>query len=99
MIIHTSNPIAILLMLLIGLIDTFVFLACVRLVLGRITGEWPARVAAGLAPITDPVPQAFGRYLDSRRERETPTWLPWLCVLAAAVAARYALLAAIAYWL
>ena len=99
MIIHTSNPFAVPLMFGIWLIDTFVFLACMRLVLGRITGEWPGRVAAGLAPITDPAPQALGRYFDSRRQRETPTWLPWLCVLVAAVAARYALLAVIAYWL
>ena len=99
MIIHTSNVFAAPLMLAMWVIDVFIFLACMRLVLGRVTGEWAGRVVEGLAPITDPIPQALGRYLVSRRKRAAPTWLPWLCLLVTTVIVRYALLAAIAYWL
>ncbi|MBN2560180.1 MAG: hypothetical protein JXQ75_04555 [Phycisphaerae bacterium] len=91
MIIHTSNIIAAPLVLAVWLLDVFVFLACMRLALGRMTGEWPSRVAAGLRPITDPIPQALARYLASRRDRAVPSWAPWLCVIGGAVAVRYLL--------
>ena len=99
MIIHTTNIFAVPLVLVIWLMDVFVFLACMRLILGRITGEWPSRVASGLAPITDPIPRALGSYIDSRRQRAVPSWAPWLCVLGGAVMARYMSLAVIVYWL
>ena len=99
MIVHSSNIIAAPLAMAVWLIDIFVFLACMRLILGRITGEWPGRVASGLAPITDPIPRALGSYVNSRRQRAMPSWAPWLCVLGGAVMTRYMLLSVIIYWL
>ena len=92
MIIHTSNPVAAPLMLVIWSLGVYIFLACGRLLLTCFTGAWPRRVTAGLQPITDPVPQALARYLASRRQRAIPTWATWACVIGGAVAVRHLLL-------
>lgn len=99
MIIHASNVLAAPLMLVMWTIDVFVFLACMRLVLGHVTAEWARRVVEGVTPITDPIPQALGRCFAARRRRAAPAWAPWLSVFGCAIILRYLLLAIIASWL
>ncbi len=93
MIIHSSSLFAAPLALIMWVVDIFVFLACVRLLLARVSGEWASRVVEGLTPITDQIPQALGRYLSTHRRRVAPAWALWLCVLGSAIVLRYALLA------
>jgi uncharacterized protein YggT (Ycf19 family) len=91
MIIHTTNILVAPLLLAAWALDVYVFLACLRLLLGRFAGPAATNVCQGLGVITDPLPLAVGRVLARRSAAVLPSWLPWLIVILAAVILRYAL--------
>jgi len=71
---------------LVWAIDIYVFLACIRLVLPKLTrAAWAARFVDGLKPFTDPLPEAVERYLGKRSAGPVPSWLPWLIVIGIAL--------------
>lgn len=90
MIIHTTNILVAPLLLVAWTLDVYVFLACLRLLLGKFPGVGPARVSQCLQVITDPLPLAAARLLHRRSGKGVPPWLPWLIVILAAVIMRYA---------
>jgi hypothetical protein len=90
MIFHTTNILVAPLLLVAWTLDVYVFLACLRLLLARVTGETAAAVCRGLRVIVDPLPAAIGRWLVFGNSRPR-AWLPWLIVILAAVSLRYAL--------
>ena len=90
MIIHTTNIIALPMILLIWAIDIYLLLAGIRLILRHIPAA--SGVCQGIAKFTDPVPDAIGRWLTSRRHKPVPTWLPWLLICIAAVLIRQLLI-------
>jgi uncharacterized protein YggT (Ycf19 family) len=88
MIIHTTNILAAPLVMLIWAIDVYLFLVCIRLLLGRIDTASAAKVCHGLRSITDPLPMAVQRAVAQRRGRPVPSWAAWLIVILATVTCR-----------
>ncbi len=74
-------------------IDTYLFLAVIRLLFGRFRGSWPARICCSLREVIDPLPRVLGGWLASRRNKPVARWVPWGAVLSAALIARHVLVA------
>jgi hypothetical protein len=94
MIIHTTtNVLALPLALCIWAVDLYLLLACVRLVLGKWTGETAARICHGLKPITDPLHIAVRRWLQGHSDKPIPGWAPWAILIGAGLVLRHLLIA------
>ena len=79
--IYTMNLMALPFVLAIWAIDAYVLLVCVRLISGRLSGPKAMQLCSWLKPLTDPLPQAAGRWLRTRMKRVVPRWLPWLVTI------------------
>jgi uncharacterized protein YggT (Ycf19 family) len=90
MIIHTTNILVAPLLLVAWAIDVYIFLACLRLLLGKLPGVGPGRASQCLQVITDPLALAVARLLHRPCAKGVPSWLPWLLVILAAIVLRYA---------
>ena len=89
MIIHKLNLLAAPLLLVVWAIDVYLFLAGVRLILGRFSKPWCQRACTWLQAFTDPLPHALCRWLGRRRKRPFSPRLSWVLVIFVGVAARY----------
>lgn len=87
----TAGP----LVLIIRLIDAYLFVASVRLLLERFEGASSLAACRTLQRFTDPLPRALHRWVTRRRKRPTPAWVAWLIVLLGGMALRYLVLAII----
>ena len=56
--------------------------------LARVGGETGRRLALGLQPMTDVIPQKVGRWLNTNHKQPTPTWVSWTVVFLAAALLR-----------
>jgi hypothetical protein len=86
MIIYTTNILAGPVLLLVWGIDLFLLLAGIRVVLARISAA--SSICHSLQQVTDPLPNAIGRWIAARRREPAPRWLPWLIVALAALIVR-----------
>ena len=95
MVIFTTNPAVLVPMLMIWALEIYLFLTALRLITGNLSGDWARRTCAALQPITDPAPQAVGRWLAARWKDRVPGWLPHMLVIAVAVLGQQVLAALI----
>lgn len=93
MLIFSTNPAALLPMAVIWALEVYLFLTALRLITGRLSGEWARRTCVALQPITDPGPQAITRWLSARWTNHVPGWVPWALVVVAAVLGQHVLAA------
>ena len=93
MLVHspTTNIFAVLLFLLAGTLDLYLFAATLRLALGRIPAAKSSGVLRMLREFADPVPQYVQRRFAAWRGSPTPLWLAWSVVLACVLVTRQAL--------
>ena len=97
MVVHTTNILALPLMLLAWAIDVYLFLACIRMGCNLFKGSGAARLRDTLRPVTDPLPEAISGRLSGHLRRPVPLWLSWLLVfLLGMVLKQLLLLAALA---
>ena len=80
------------LILLVWLIDSYLFLASLRLVLGNIAATTHSPFCRGLRSFIDPIPQAVAQYIANHRGRPLPPYLPWLIVLGTGIVVRHVVL-------
>ena len=93
--IYTTNILAAPLVLIIWCIDVYIFLASVRLILGRLRIATLAQVRVNLQQLTDPVPQAMHTWMSARWRKPLPPWLPWAIVLFICFVLRHVLIWAV----
>ncbi len=91
MIIYTTSLFAVPLMLLVWAADTYVFLASIRLVLGRVAAPRESGWFGGLQHLTDGLPRLADAQL-RRWFRKIPPWVPWATVILAAIVLRHLLI-------
>ena len=78
---------------LVYVIETYLFLAATRLLLGLFPQIRDSRPYIALTLLTDPVPRTITRTIN-RNNRTSSSWLPWTIVIVAAVVSRHL----IAWW-
>ena len=88
MIIYTTSPFAAPIMLIIWAIDTYVFLASLRLVIGRVLDPVQNPFFRCLRQCTDGLPQIVDRWLTAWRHHSPPSWLSWGIVIGAGFVVR-----------
>ena len=93
--IYVTNILAGPLVLLVWLIDTYLFIVTVRLVLGQVGTADLLAARRTLQQITDPPARAVHRWISRRRNRPTPIWVAWPVVLLGGLILRHLLLAII----
>ncbi|MDI6451318.1 hypothetical protein [Anaerobaca lacustris] len=93
--IHIFNLSAGPLVLIVRLIDVYLFVASVRLLLEQFEGASVLAACRTLQRFTDPLPRALHTWLTRRRRRPPPTWAAWLIVFLSGLALRYLVLAII----
>ena len=92
MIVHTTSNILVgPLILLIWVIDIYVFLASVRLILGRWPRSRDSRFYHHLELFTNPVAEMVDKYLRLRQGRPTPSGAAWVIVLFGGIILRHLL--------
>ena len=97
MVVHTTNILALPLLLVVWAIDAYLFLACIRLGCSLFKGSGAGRLRTTLQPVTDPLPEAISRWLAWHLKKPLPLWLSWLLVfLLGMVLRQLILLAALA---
>ena len=92
--IYFTNILAGPLVLILWLIDAYLFVSSVRLLLGQFQGASSLAACETLQRFTDPLPQALRSWLARRRSGPTSMWSAWLIVLLGGLVLR-CLLAAI----
>jgi len=95
MIIHTTNILALPLILAVWCIDMFLLLAAIRFVLSKIAAAQTGGLCLTLQRVTDPIPTAVHRRLMRQRTTPIPGWLPWLIVILACLVFRHLLIWAV----
>ena len=91
MMIYSTSLFAAPVMLLVWAADIYVFLASVRLILGRVAGARDSQTFCCLQHLTDGLPQRVERLL-CRESLAGPTWLPWGIVMGGAIVLRHLLI-------
>jgi len=94
MVVHTTNILALPLVLLAWAIDVYLFLACIRLGCSLFRGAGAARLRGTLRLVTDPLPEAISHRLSGHLRRPVPLWLSWLLVFLMGMVLRQLLLGA-----
>lgn len=90
--IYTTNILAAPLVLIIWCIDVYIFLASVRLVLGRLRAATLAKVRLGLQQFTDPLPQSLHIWMSARFRKPLRAWVSWGIVLFGCFVLRHVLI-------
>lgn len=85
--IHTTNIFAAPVMLVLGLLDTYLFLLGVRLIAGRVAAS--SRFTKCLRQLTDRIPQHVDRCIAGKRSKPNPRWLSWVVVIVAGMIVRH----------
>ena len=83
MIIFTNNFLAAPLLLLIWAIDTYLFLCGLRWILSGFAAARAASITGGLRPLTDPLVDRAGRWLQQMCGSSVRPWAPWALVVGA----------------
>ncbi|NLX15200.1 MAG: hypothetical protein GXY44_16350 [Phycisphaerales bacterium] len=90
--IHLTNIRMLPLALALWAINTWLFIASLRLLLGQLSATQHSRFCLCLAELTDPPIMAVHQQMLRWLQRSIPAWLPWLLVFSAVVIARHLLL-------
>jgi len=96
MIITPLNLLTLPVLLVIWAIDVYLWMTCLRLVLGRFIGVQGTALYAGLCELTNPVRNTVDRCLSLVRRRPFPSWLLWLTGIFMMLITRHLLLFIIA---
>ena len=75
----------------VEILNTWLFLAGLRLALGQCRSSRAASWAHSMAALTDGIPSSLEQWL-SRRGHAVASWLPWAVVIVASLIVRHALL-------
>ena len=89
--IYVTNPLIVPFIALIWSADAWLWLASIRLVLGRIVSSNNS-VCNALERLTDPLPKQVERSLSKWTNKQLPHWLPWLIVFVGLIVLRQLLL-------
>jgi len=89
---YTTSILALPVVILIWVLDTYLLMAAARHLLRRFSGNRAVRACRCLRQFTDPPAEAFRHWLQSRGDRAVPSWLPWLFVIAAVMVLRHVLI-------
>ena len=76
-----TNTINFPIIILIWLIDAYLFLAVVRLIIARIAGTRQKSFYQQLSLLTDWLPNIVGKYLIKFGNVSSPSWLCWVIVI------------------
>ena len=90
MLVHspTANVLIVLLFLLAGTLDLYLFIAMLRLILGRVPAVRAAPAFSLLREFADPAPRYVDHWLARRWQCPTPGWVSWGAVLTGVLIAR-----------
>ena len=91
MTIYTTSILALPIVILVWVLDTYLLMTAARHLLRRLSDKRAVRACRCLRQFTDPPAEAVRHWLRSRRDRAVPSWLPWLFVIAAVVVLRHVL--------
>jgi hypothetical protein len=89
--IYTNNILALLLVLAIWAIDTWLFVAGLRLILSLFPSIQHSNFCHSLAELVDPLTQTVVPYVSRWSHRSIPPWLPWVIIILAAIVVRHVL--------
>ena len=87
-----SNLFNLPLLILIWLIEAYLFLAAVRLIVARIPNARQTYFCQNLKLLTDFVPEALSRKLLKWKDKSIPSWLAWFIVILSGFILRQALI-------
>lgn len=90
--IYTDNIFALPLLLLAGSLDLFLFMAGLRLVLGRIEATRNSRLCMALSELVDPIIHAVHRAMSNLVGQPIRPWSLWLIVIGTALVIRHCLM-------
>ena len=78
---YTSNIFSLPLLILIWLIEAYLFMAVVRLIVARIPNAKQTHLCQNLKLIVDFVPETLKRKLSWCKNKSIPSWMAWFIVL------------------
>ena len=94
--IYTTNILALPLIIIVWVVDTYLLLLLARAILRRLSSACAAKLYASLKPFTDPPLQIVKQWLTRRSKKPVPHWLPWAIVMFGGLILRHLIVAIIA---
>jgi len=91
MIVYRTSILALPIVILIWVLDTYLIMTAARHLLRRSSGDRAVRACSCLRHFTDPPAEAVRHWLLLRTARAVPSWLPWLFVITVVVVIRHLL--------
>jgi hypothetical protein len=88
----TQNIFLVPLIVVVGTLDLFLFLAGLRLLLGQLSTTRTSKLCLALAELTDPVRLLVDRRVSRWTHRQPPRWAAWLIVFGSVLIIRHGLL-------
>ncbi len=85
----STNILALPLIVIVWAMDTYLFIASLRLVLGRVTAMQSKPLYLSLQQLADGIPNRVDRWIAGWRDVSNPSWLPWLVVLVSLIVIRH----------
>jgi hypothetical protein len=79
----TTHPFNLPFLIVIWLIEFYLFLTALRLVMSLSTSARQSQYYRQFKLLTDPLPNMVSGFLSKKREASTPSWLSWLIVISA----------------
>jgi len=89
---YVTNLFSLPLLILIWLIEAYLFLAAARLIVARIPSARQTYFYQNLRLLTDFVPEALSRKLLKWKDKSIPLWLAWFIVVLSGFILRQALI-------
>ena len=90
--IYSTNFLNLPFLLIIWLIELYLFAAFIRLVIAQIPTARQSNLYQQIKLLTDFMPEAVAKRLPKGKEPSSPTWLAWLIVLVSGMILRHLLI-------
>ena len=78
-------------LIVVSPVDLFLLAIGLRLILGQFAATRNGRLCQTLKEFIDPMVYRLGRRLKRWRGKPAPTWMPWVIIIGAGLAARHLL--------
>lgn len=95
MVIQPTSLLAFPFFVVLWTLDAYVFVALLRLFLGRLHATRNTRLCVALQEVVDPIADHVDRRLVAWRQCSSPPWVPWVIVVGTAVILRHLFLWAV----